>query len=195
MSNNLFAGFIAFISVGGFAPDGHAASPTSRNAEIVDAASSKVEPARKLLLTLALDDQSRPRTIAELEAAIYRAIPENHLRFIAGYIGYGDRRHDRTRFQYAIDYQRSLYANEIVNEAWRRWRMAGRADAIRRVAACVGEDFAYHIIIGVGLRFVAVQRTENSEGNWDLVNAFQDLNNASKRLHSTCEQLVRARGS
>ena len=150
-------------------------------------------PLRPLPFGHLLRQEPRPNTIEELEEALYRSIPENHLRFIATYLGLGEYASVRSRYPTALAFSSELYDRELLDAAWRAWGFSTGNNPFDPVIRCVGErEFSFYVILQVGFRYIADRRSESERGNWDLLNAHQGTRIASRRLLEVCWERLKS---
>jgi hypothetical protein len=146
-------------------------------------------PPPPLPFRLTLNAQHRPRTFADLEESLYSALPEHHLRFIAGYFGGGDYRTLRARYGTAVDFSGDLFRWQILTEAWRQWGFTHDRNPFIRRIECVGErDFPFYLIMHLAFRYIDERFPADGPRDDDMLNAYRAANTASRRLFERCER-------
>jgi RHS repeat-associated protein len=145
------------------------------------------QPLRRIPFGVEFAGALAPRSLQDLEDALYAAIPANHLGVIATYLGYADPSHPSSARSTRAAYETSdLYAREILAEAWRQLSPEAALDV---VVDCVGSaQFPHYALIHVGFRYARAQSLVAQHGAHAVVSAFRDVNAASQRLFDVCEQ-------
>jgi hypothetical protein len=146
-------------------------------------------PMQNLPFELHLDRSSPPASLAQLEAALYEALPQRHLAFIADYLGADGYRALRGRYRSPIDLRSALYAREIMAEAWRQWGFNTSDDPFLPLIECVGPRFSYYLTLRLGFRYIQ-ERGSRADAASDILRANRQLAEAAQRLFEVCEQQV-----
>jgi hypothetical protein len=129
-----------------------------------------------------------PETLAELEAAIYEALPEEHLRFVSRFLGAGDQSALRGPDRTQADLVAALYAGQIVTEAFRQWGFDWDRNPFRSAIECIEpRNFAFSLIRHIGFEYIETH-PDAGEGDRDVLAAHQSAYNLSRRLFELCER-------
>ncbi|MFL6845524.1 MAG: hypothetical protein ACJ8ER_11670 [Allosphingosinicella sp.] len=175
--------FLYSISAAGNAQAESVTVKRTRNAIIIQSVP------RELPFEFSVSSETPPKSLLEAAEQIYKALPENHLRLIASYIGYYHANRKVAQYPTELDFQNALYSKEILHKAWGDWGFLGGRDPLDAAVNCVGDrTLPKWMILEVGFMYIKDQARPGDRRNYRQVDGYRQAQLAAHRLFEVCDR-------